>query len=135
MVALTAGPGAPPRAGTGRRVLGRVAVLGGLAVLLAALVLPWRPATLCLLRAVTGVPCPFCGGTTAMVELGGGDVPAALRASPLVVLGAPLWVLWPRLQPVVAAWSRSPGRRRAGLATGAAALAASEAWQLHRYLG
>ena len=104
------------------------------ALLLSVLVLPWRPPTLCLLRAVTGVPCPFCGGTTAMVQLGRGDLASAIAASPLVVLGAPLWVLWPRLRPALAArWS--PRRLRGALVGGlAVSLAASQAWQLHRVL-
>jgi hypothetical protein len=97
-------------------------------------VLPWRPPTLCLLRGLTGVPCPFCGGTTAMVQLGRGDLAAAFAASPLVVLGAPLWVLWPRLRPGLAARLAPRSLRRAGLSALAVALLASQAWQLHRLL-
>ena len=103
------------------------------ALVLSVLVLPWRPATLCLLRALTGVPCPFCGGTTAMVQLGRGDLAAAFAASPLVVLGAPVWVLWPRLRPALARWAAS--RRRQAQTAGAAVLVASELWQLHRVFG
>lgn len=104
------------------------------ALLLGALVLPWRPPTLCLLRGLTGIPCPFCGGTTAMVQLGRGDLLAALRASPLVVLGAPLWVLWPRLRPALAA-RYDADRLRIALVGGLlAAVALSQAWQLHRLL-
>ena len=112
----------------------RAALLVGVALLLSVLVLPWRPPTFCLLRGVTGVPCPFCGGTTALVQLGRADLVAALHASPLVVLGAPLWVAWPRLRSAAAAWSRRYGRR-AALGIGAAVLAASELWQLHRFAG
>lgn len=86
---------------------------------------------MCLLRGLTGVPCPFCGGTTAMVQLGRGDLLAGLQASPLVVLGAPLWTLWPRLGPAFAA---RVTRRWAYAALGLA-LVASELWQLHRFLG
>ncbi len=96
--------------------------------------LPWRPPTLCLLRGLTGVPCPFCGGTTAMVQLGRGDLLAALQASPLVVLGAPLWVLWPRLGPGLAGRLAPRSLRRARLSALAVALLASQAWQLHRLL-
>ena len=46
-----------------------------------------RPATVCVLRSVTGVPCPFCGGTTATVDLGRGHVVQALGASPLAIAG------------------------------------------------
>lgn len=98
------------------------------------LVLPWRPPTLCLLRGLTGIPCPFCGGTTALVQLGRADVAAALAASPLVVLGAPLWVLWPRLRPALAARFEAGALRRALVASLAVALVASQLWQLHRLL-
>ena len=104
------------------------------ALLLAALVLPWRPPTLCLLRGLTGVPCPFCGGTTAMVQLGRGDLAAALQASPLVVLGAPLWVLWPRLRPALSERYDAARLRRALVGGLLVALALSQAWQLSRYL-
>lgn len=104
------------------------------ALLLAVLVLPWRPPTLCLLRGLTGIPCPFCGGTTAMVQLGRGDLLAALRASPLVVLGAPLWVLWPRLKPALSARYDADRLRIALVAGLLAALALSQVWQLNRYL-
>ena len=65
------------------------------AVGLALLHLPWRPRTVCLLRTVTGVPCPLCGGTTAAVRIGRGDLPGGLRASPLAVLGALAFVAAP----------------------------------------
>lgn len=117
-----------------RQVLGRAAALAAAALVLAALVLPWRPPTLCVLRAVTGLPCPACGGTTAMVALGRADLVAAFQASPLVTLGAPLWVLWPRLRPAVDRWRRARGRRW-GIATVLLVAALSELWQLHRLLG
>jgi hypothetical protein len=103
------------------------------ALVLAALVLPWRPPTLCFLRSVTGVPCPFCGGTTAVVRLGEGRPLAALAASPLTVLGLPVLVAWPLLRERVARWSAAVGRP---VAVGAllGVLALSWAWQLHRLL-
>jgi hypothetical protein len=112
-------------------VRGRAAGLVLAALLLAVLVLPWRPPTLCVLRGLTGIPCPFCGGTTAAVQLGRADLIGALRASPLAVLGAPLWAAWPRLGPAVNTRLR-PHTRWLLLA---AALLASELWQLQRYLG
>lgn len=46
----------------------------------------------CLLRTLTGVPCPLCGMTTAAVHLAAGDAAAGLAANPfitvLVVCGA-----------------------------------------------
>jgi hypothetical protein len=93
-------------------------------VALAAVHIPGRPSTLCLLRAGTGVPCPFCGGTTAGVELGRGDVLAAVRASPLAVAAALGFALDPFGLP-------SLGRYR-WLVVGLIALAA-ELWQLQRF--
>src|SRR5260370_17552244 len=69
----------------GRNVLGRLtAVASGL------LVLAWLPMphTVCPFRMLTGLPCPFCGGTHAGIDLGRGHPVAALRASPLAVCGA-----------------------------------------------
>jgi hypothetical protein len=117
-----------PQVGGLRLVVLRCASVGVAAVALAALHLAHRPPTLCLLRAVTGVPCPFCGGTTAAVALGGGHVPAALAASPLAGVVALAWLA----DPVVArpAWWADARRRRAAVL---AALLASELWQLHRF--
>ena len=115
-------------------MLARAGALTVTALLLAVVVLPWRPPTLCVLRSVTGLPCPACGGTTAMVALGRADLLAAFQASPLVVLGAPLWVLWPRLRPAVDRWRQARGRRwSVGAVLAVAAL--SELWQLDRLLG
>ena|SRR5690242_1584175 len=47
----------------------------------------------CLLRAVTGIPCPFCGLTHAMMALGQGNVAAAIAQNPLGLLVLPLAVL------------------------------------------
>jgi hypothetical protein len=66
----------------------RYATIAAVVVGLAALHLPYRPRTFCLLRATTGIPCPFCGGTTALVHLGHADVRGAVAASPLAVLMA-----------------------------------------------
>jgi hypothetical protein len=123
---------AHPRAAL-QRCSARAASLVVVAVVLAVVTVPWRPSTLCLLRALTGVPCPFCGGTTAVADLGRGHPLAALGASPLATLGAPLWVAWPALDRRVALWRARAGRRRA-TAVLLGALALAEAWQLHRFL-
>lgn len=44
--------------------------------------------SLCPLFAVTGVACPSCGGTRAVLHLASGDVAAALAANPGVTLFA-----------------------------------------------
>lgn len=81
-----------------RSVVTRGAVLLAAAVALSLVHLPWRPRTVCVLRALTGVPCPLCGGTTAAVEVGRGDLLAGLRASPAAVLGAAGLVVAPLLR-------------------------------------
>lgn len=40
---------------------------------------------LCPLRRLTGVPCPFCGITTAATEVMTGDLFGALAANPLII--------------------------------------------------
>ena len=97
-------------------------------MLLAHLRLAGRPSTLCTLRAITGLPCPFCGGTTAAVHIGSGDMLGALRASPLALLGTPIVAVWPVLRGRLA---RFPSVARLGALL--TALAGSELWQLHRF--
>jgi hypothetical protein len=111
----------------------RTAVAGVAAVVLAHVHVAGRPATLCPLRALTGVPCPLCGGTTAAVRLGHFNLTGALAANPVVViagaalLAAPLALGRTGLDRLSAV-----GRRRL---TGAiiAALVFSEVWQLIRF--
>ena len=38
----------------------------------------------CFFHQITGLPCPTCGGTRAVLALLSGDVPGALHANPLV---------------------------------------------------
>jgi hypothetical protein len=84
----------PPRA---RRALQSLTLLLGL-LLLARIALHFQlPIPACPLRAATGVPCPFCGGTRACAALAGLDFLEALRFNPLVALAVcgagGLWVL------------------------------------------
>lgn len=53
-----------------------------------AIVLPFTPdvGPLCPQRRLTGVPCPACGMTTAMIALARGDLGASLAANPAGVL-------------------------------------------------
>ncbi len=37
----------------------------------------------CIFRAVTGIPCPLCGMTTAFAQASRGNLPAAFEANPL----------------------------------------------------
>jgi hypothetical protein len=139
-VGLIAQPAAPflarrltsLRSGFGSAALGIAA--SGIAVLgVAHLHVAGRPATMCPLRALTGIPCPICGGTTAAVRLGHLDLMGALAANPVVVLFGVAIVASPLIL------------GRGGLARlGAAqrtklsrlmivALAFSEVWQLVRF--
>lgn len=53
------------------------------------------PGPVCLLRKLTGWPCPLCGGTRALRALAHGDWATALWTSPLaVLLGLALGVCW-----------------------------------------
>jgi Protein of unknown function (DUF2752) len=110
-----------------------VAVASGL------LWLAWlpRPHTVCPFLMLTGIPCPFCGGTHAGIDLGRGHPIAALRASPLAVCGAVVVVILPILRSTSLAerWRHLPAKTRNTVAITSivAALAASEVWQLVRF--
>jgi len=113
-----------------------MAVGAAAALALANLHLAGRPTTLCPLRALTGVPCPFCGGTTAAVKLGHFDLLGALRANPFIVLGAVVIAATPavftfRSARTVARWRAfSPRTIRVAIAV---AVVCSEVWQLFRF--
>jgi len=110
------------------RLVARYAFVTVAAVGLAALHLRQRPATLCLLRSVTGVPCPFCGGTTATVDLAHGDLRSSLAASPIAL---PMLLAWPLLGVV-----RSPRwwrPRHVRWTTILVVVVGAEIWQLARF--
>lgn len=120
--------------GAGHNVLARFT-----AMCASLLALGWvpMPHTVCPLLMLTGIPCPFCGGTHAGVDLGRGHPLAALRASPLAVSGAVVVVMLPALRRTWLArrWRQLPAGTRsllsvAGIVT---ALALSELWQLVRF--
>lgn len=55
--------------------------------------------TLCLVKHVTGIPCPSCGTTTAMIELIRGNILSSLLINPfgllmmIVMIVFPLWIV------------------------------------------
>ncbi|MCB0973804.1 MAG: DUF2752 domain-containing protein [Actinobacteria bacterium] len=65
-------------------------------------------AVLCPMRAITGVPCPFCGTTTAAASLLHADPIAALNANPLIVVVVVM---------ILAAWSAVFDRSKRGART------------------
>jgi hypothetical protein len=88
----------------------RVASAGMVAIAAAWPILPVHPQVACPLRSATGVPCPLCGITRAVVAAAHGHVGASLAFNPagiLVLLVAVVAILRPawlvRLQPP--AWS------------------------------
>jgi Protein of unknown function (DUF2752) len=109
-------------------VVGRYAAVAATAIVLGALHLPHRPATVCLFREVTGLPCPFCGGTTAAVRLGHANLGGALSASPLAVVLLATWPLMGAVRPP--RWWQV--RRHRWLVVGVI-LVGSEVWQLVRF--
>ncbi|MBV9485431.1 MAG: DUF2752 domain-containing protein [Frankiaceae bacterium] len=126
---MSAEPVAPPRHfGRMPIVAGRYLAVGILAVGLSAVHLKHRPASLCILRSVTGIPCPFCGGTTAAVDLGRGQVAGALRASPLAVS---LLALGPLLAALPRPRWWADRRTRWTIVIGL--LTVSEVWELARF--
>jgi len=93
----------------------------------------------CPLRTLTGVPCPFCGMTTATVAITHGNWTAAAAASPLAYLVAALIV---GTVPVMVARAvgqiptprpRSVGARRRIGRVMAGLIALSWVFQLRRY--
>jgi hypothetical protein len=111
-----------------REVAQRYAGVVIIAIVVGSLHISHRPATVCPFRALTGLPCPFCGGTTAASHLGHGDVGGALRASPLAVGLLATWPVLGAIRPP--RWWRSPRTRRPVIAS---ALVFSELWQLARF--
>lgn len=109
----------------------RAAAMGGVASALSLLqtLHPQQALFVCPLRAVTGIPCPLCGGTTAAVSVARLDLVGALRANPVAVLGALVFALAP-LGLLAFVRRRSP---RLTFWILAAALGIAELWQLVRF--
>ncbi len=84
-------------------------VSGGMVATAAAWpVLPFHPPLACPLRAATGIPCPFCGMTRAVVAAVHGHVLASLAFNPggIVVLLVALTAVF---RPDVLTRLRTPG--------------------------
>ncbi|MFI6514385.1 DUF2752 domain-containing protein [Spirillospora sp. NPDC050679] len=108
-------------------VLLRIAAMAGAAVGAAWIHRVNDPGVLCPMRAITGVPCPLCGGTTVFIELGAGHPVQALLANPVAFAGAVGVAFapigrdrWTALRPRTRSWLIG------------AALVGSELWQLAR---
>lgn len=127
---------------TGRQDRGPAVVLA-LAGVGAAAALALAPglarfAPACVFHALTGLPCPSCGATRAVVALAGGDVGVAFGFNPLVTLGVLAFLAagaaalpWVALRGPVPAEVRAPSLGRLRLAA-AGALAAQWAWLVVR---
>jgi hypothetical protein len=87
------------------------------------------PGVLCPWRALTGLPCPLCGGTTVFIEFGAGHPVRGAFANPLALTGAIAVALAPR--GVGGRWWALQPKTRARML--GAALVGSELWQLVRF--
>jgi Protein of unknown function (DUF2752) len=119
-------------AASGDGPLGVALRVGGMSVaaVLASLVHRVHdPGILCPVRALTGVPCPFCGGTTVFMEMGAAHPVRALAANPVVLTGAVGLATAP-LGSGRRWWAFNP-RTRAWII--GAAVALSWLWQLARF--
>jgi hypothetical protein len=108
--------------------------LRAVAVGVASLAVAWLhaardPGVVCLLRRLTGIPCPLCGSTTVFIELGSGNLWRALLANPVTFVAAAGLVAAP-LGPG-RWWWRAPLAFRQWLVL--AALALAWVWQLARF--
>lgn len=90
------------------------------------------PGSLCPLRRLTGVPCPFCGSTTVFMEAGAGHWYAALAANPATVVAALVFLAAPLLavDPIMTMVRLPPRVLWIG---GTVLLVASWLWELHRF--
>lgn len=90
---------------------------------------------MCLFRLVTGLPCPFCGTTRSLFELGQADLAASVQMSPLGLMAALAAVFV--LVRLAVAWRGRPARLwpPAVLAAGGVAVLLSWVSQLTKGVG
>lgn len=87
----------------------------------------------CPLHLLTGLKCPACGITTAILALLGGDAGAAFAANPGLAISLP--VLAPWLGRVFLGWLReTPARGRAVNAVGVGLIIYFAVWGVWRNL-
>jgi hypothetical protein len=106
------------------------AIFGGIGLLAAAVVgllrLDRIPLTLCVFKALTGLPCPTCGSTRALGRLFALDFAGALAMNPFTTLVAVLVAGWALLDLALLPRGRALDLqvpRRLGFALRVAALA------------
>jgi hypothetical protein len=105
--------------------------MGAAAVALGHLTHPDSTYVICPLRALTGLPCPLCGGTTAAAAVGRLRLGEALLASPFVLLAASLFALMPAAAGA-GLWPK-PGWTPYRRATLVGLVVGAELWQLGRF--
>lgn len=88
LVSLRARPGGLPLGA----ILGAIGLGGALVVRFSGLA--HLGLTLCTLKALTGIPCPTCGGTRAVELLVRLDLAGALAMNPLVTAAVGLVIPW-----------------------------------------
>lgn len=141
-------PGTQGGTGT-RRGLGALGSVGsltdlqtfGLVMAAGAAAFPLLPhlGVLCPLRRVTGIPCPLCGSTTAVLALSHGRAWDAVVANPGAVLLVICCIgafLPRRVRLPVASWASSWRERLGGrgrTVVSVVVLLALWAYQLHRF--
>ena len=82
-------------------------LVGGAAAAVWVLRLDQLPITLCVFKALTGLPCLTCGTTRDLGHLAVGDLSGALWMNPLATLGAAALLLWAVSDAVLAPTGRA----------------------------
>jgi hypothetical protein len=81
----------PPRTRAPAEAFGLMLVALAIAKLLSFVQVPLP---VCSFKAITGIPCAFCGGTRAFRALAGFHLREALQFNPLATLGAFAVLIW-----------------------------------------